>query len=313
MGNQDQLRQNLSPKHQVTAIAVVLASSIFVAIVPNFSKLAYESGASVPLVIAARFVVTILLLGLLMLAGRQSFRASKRVLRLCLIGGGAAAAMTFGILTAITLVDISLVILILYLHPIMIAWTGHVRGTYVLSRFRLCCCLLILAGLALALSVSFTKLNLLGVALAFIGAGGCAGLVVANGEAVGEGGTVKVNFYTAIAALVLVAAIGMSIGPQTFPGTGTGWVGLVGTGAAFCCGLALFFAAVPYIGLERATLIGVIEPVLAIFIAMALFGERLTAIQWLGVAIVVAGLLLLEVPAKQVNRVFRPFRSEPPA
>lgn len=235
------------------------------------------------------------------------------MLRLCLIGGVAAAAMTFGILTAITLIDISLVILILYLHPILIAWIGHVRGTYLLSRFRLCCCLLILAGLALALSVSFAKLDILGVALAFIGAGGCAGLVVANGEAVGEGGTLKVNFYTAIAALALVSAAAISLGPQTFPGTGIGWVGLAGTGAAFCLGLALFFAAVPYIGLERATLIGVIEPVLAIFIAMALFGERLTAVQWLGVVIVVAGLLLLEVPTKQVNRLLQLVRSEPPA
>jgi drug/metabolite transporter (DMT)-like permease len=313
LGGQEPLRQNLAAKHQAAAIGVVLASSIFVAIVPNFSKLAYESGASVPLVIAARFVVTILLLGLLMLARRHGFRTSRRVLRLCLIGGIAAAAMTFGILSAITLIDISLVILILYLHPILIAWVGHMRGTYVLNRFRLCCCLLILAGLALALSVSFAKLDALGVVLAFIGASGCAGLVIANGEAVGEGGTVKVNFYTAIAALVLVSAVGMSIGPQTFPGAGTGWVGLVGTGAAFCLGLALFFAAVPYIGLERATLIGVIEPVLAIFIAMALFDERLTAVQWLGVVIVVAGLLLLEVPAKQINRLFGRVRSEPPA
>jgi drug/metabolite transporter (DMT)-like permease len=313
LSDQEQLGQNLTAKHQAAAIAVVLASSIFVAVVPNFSKLAYESGASVPLVIAARFVVTILLLGLLMLARRHSFHASRRVLRLCLIGGIAAAAMTFGILTAITLIDISLVILILYLHPILIAWIGHVRGTYMLSRVRLCCCLLILAGLALALSVSFARLDVLGVALAFIGASGCAGLVVANGEAVSEGGTVKVNFYTGIAALVLVSIVGMAIGPQTFPGTGIGWIGLAGTGAAFCLGLALFFAAVPYIGLERATLIGVIEPVLAIFIAMALFGERLTAVQWLGVVTVVAGLLLLEVPAKQINRLFRLVRSEPSA
>jgi drug/metabolite transporter (DMT)-like permease len=46
---------------------------------------------------------------------------------------------------------------------------------------------------------------------------------------------------------------------------------------------------------------------------MALFGERLTAVQWLGVVTVVAGLLLLEVPAKQINRLFRLVRSEPSA
>jgi drug/metabolite transporter (DMT)-like permease len=63
-----------------------------------------------------------------------------------------------------------------------------------------------------------------------------------------------------------------------------------------CLGLALFFAAMPPIGMVRATMITVVEPVFTIFMAMALFGERLSAIQWLGVFVVVGGLLLLETP-----------------
>lgn len=303
MGRQEKPGLGGTATFQAAAIAMVLASSILIAVVPNFSKLAYESGASVPLVIAGRFFVTVLLLSLVLMSQRRSFLTSMRVLRLCLIGGIAAAAMSFGILTAITRIDISLVILILYLHPILIAWFGHVRGTYVLNRLRLSCCVLILVGLALALSVSFAGLDAMGVALAFIGACGAAGLVVANGEAVGEGGTVIVNFCTAIVALVPVCMVGMVIGPLNFPVTGTGWFGLLGTGAAFCLGLALFFAAVPLIGLVRATLIAVVEPVFAILLAVALFGERLAAVQWFGVAVVVAGLLLLEIPAKQTSRL----------
>jgi drug/metabolite transporter (DMT)-like permease len=282
---------------------MVLLSSVLIAVVPNFSKLAYQSGASVPAVIAGRFLVTTLLLSLLLVLQRRSLLTSMRVLRLCLIGGIATAAMSFGILTAITRIDISLVILIVYLHPVLVAWFGHVRGSYVLNRFRLSCCVLILIGLALALSVSLARLDAMGVALAFVGACGAAGLLVANGEAVGEGGTVIVNFYTAIAALVPACIVGIGIGPLNFPGTVTGWFAIFGTGAAFCLALALFFAAVPLIGLVRATLISVLEPLFAILLAMALFGERLAALQWLGVAVVVAGLLLLEVPTNHTNHL----------
>ena len=63
-----------------------------------------------------------------------------------------------------------------------------------------------------------------------------------------------------------------------------------------CLGLALFFAAIPPIGLVRATMITVAEPVFAILLAMVLFGERLSAVQWFGVVAVVVGLLLLETP-----------------
>jgi drug/metabolite transporter (DMT)-like permease len=290
---------------------MVLVSSFLVAVVPNFSKLAYQSGASVPLVIAGRFVVTVLLLGVMLVSQRRSIFTSMRVLRFCLVGGIATAFMSFGVLTAITRIDLSLVILIFYLHPILIAWFGHVRGTYALNRFRLFCCALILVGLSLALSVSLARLDAMGVALAFIGACGAAGLLVANGEAVGEGGTVIVNFYTAIVALVPACAIGIVIGPLSFPGTGTGWFGLLGTGAAMCLGLALFFAAIPPIGLVRATMITVAEPVFAILLAMVLFGERLSAVQWFGVVAVVVGLLLLETPVNATSRLLRVFRGDP--
>jgi drug/metabolite transporter (DMT)-like permease len=282
---------------------MVLLSSVFIAAVPNFSKLAYEAGASVPLVLIGRFLITVLLMAMMLFLGRQRLQASPRVLRLCFLGGVATAAMSLGILTAITLLDLSLVILILYLHPILIAWIGHVRGTYVIDRFRLTYCCLILVGLALALAVSFDRLDIAGVALAFLGACGAAGLVVANGDAVGEGGTLLVNLYTSMIALVLVALIGPIFAPLTLPGTSAGWLGILGTGTAFCLGLALFLAAIPRIGMVRASLIAVIEPVLAILLAMVLFGESLTILQWVGVAIVIAGLLLLETPIKSIKRL----------
>jgi drug/metabolite transporter (DMT)-like permease len=295
---------------QAGAIIMVLVSSFLVSIGPNFSKLAYQSGASMPLVVAGRFLVTVLLLGGLLLGQRRRILASPRVLRLCLLGGIANAFTSFGVLTAITRLDLSLVILIFYLHPVFIAWLGHVRGTYDLSRFRLFCCALILVGLALALSVSLARLDALGVALAVIGAVGAAGLIVANGDATREAGAVLVNFYSAIVALVPACAIAIAVGPLDLPGTGTGWLGLFGTGTAMCLGLALFFAAMPPIGMVRATMITVVEPVITILLAMALFGERLSAVQWFGVAVVVAGLLM---PAEASSRLLGALRGDRPA
>src|SRR4029079_6433944 len=107
---------------QAVAIAMVLLSSVLIAAVPNFSKLASQSGASVPFVLACRFLVTAVLLAVMLAVRRQCFLTSTRVLHLCLLGGIATAAMSLGILTAITLIDLSLAILILYLHPILIAW-----------------------------------------------------------------------------------------------------------------------------------------------------------------------------------------------
>jgi drug/metabolite transporter (DMT)-like permease len=290
---------------------MVLLSSLLVGVVPNFSKLAYRAGASVPLVIASRSVVTMLLMGTALVVHRRSLLVSFRVLRLCLIAALAMLFMSFGVLGAIGRIDLSLVILILYLHPILVAWIGHLRGTYVLNQFRLFCCALILAGLALALSLDLARLDASGVVFALVGAFGAAGMLVAMGEAVRDSNSLVVNLYTAIATFVPACAIGILTGRLDFPGTGLGWVGLLGTGTAMCLGMALFLAALPPIGLVRAAMISVVEPVLGILLAMLLFGERLSAVQWLGVAIVVAGLLLLETPIDAANRFRGAIRNDP--
>jgi hypothetical protein len=51
----------------------------------------------------------------------------------------------------------------------------------------------------------------------------------------------------------------------------------------------------------------------AILLAMALFGEHPSAVQWFGVAIVVAGLLLLETPVDLTKRLLGAFCSDRPA
>lgn len=73
------------------------------------------------------------------------------------------------------------------------------------------------------------------------------------------------------------------------------------------------FTSLPPIGLVRATMITVIEPVFGILLAMLLFAERLSAVQWFGITVVVAGLLLLETPTDATNRFFGAFRSDPRA
>ncbi len=282
---------------------MVLASTVLVAAVPNFAKLAYDSGASVLLVVLGRFLVGTLLLGSALFALRRDFATSNRVIRLCVLGGFSAGIMTFCLLSSIVALDISLAILIFYLHPVIIAWLGHVRGTYELTPSRLLYCLLVLIGLALALSVSFARLAPGGIGLALGAAFAAAFLVIANGDAVSEAGSILVNFHTSLTALIVIGFASLTTSALIVPGAAMGWLAIVGAGAAFSLGLVLFVAAIPAIGMVRASLIGVVEPLITILIAMAMFGERLAGLQWVGVAIVLSGLALLELPPKYLSQL----------
>ncbi len=65
-------------------------------------------------------------------------------------------------------------------------------------------------------------------------------------------------------------------------------------------GLVAFFAAFRFIGPVRATMLSNVEPLLGVLFAVAVLGERLGSLQWAGVALVVAALVLFEAsPSRQ--------------
>ena len=55
-----------------------------------------------------------------------------------------------------------------------------------------------------------------------------------------------------------------------------------------------YLSAVRLIGPSRATILTFMEPLGAILLAAALFGERLTGLQWAGVTLVLGGLFFME-------------------
>jgi hypothetical protein len=57
-----------------------------------------------------------------------------------------------------------------------------------------------------------------------------------------------------------------------------------------------FFAAFRFIGPVRATMLSNIEPLLGALFAVAVLGESLNSLQWTGVALAVAALVLLRRP-----------------
>jgi drug/metabolite transporter (DMT)-like permease len=85
---------------------------------------------------------------------------------------------------------------------------------------------------------------------------------------------------------------------MAFPVSLKGWIAILGTGVTFTFGYTLFFVGAAIIGATRAAMISILEPVLTILFAILLVQEWLTAIQWLGVALVVASLLVMEKPRK---------------
>ena len=73
-----------------------------------------------------------------------------------------------------------------------------------------------------------------------------------------------------------------------------GWIAIVGAGVTTTTGYILFFVAAQIIGITRAAIWTITEPIFAIFIAILLSGEWLAPLQWVGVALVIGSLFRFE-------------------
>ncbi len=114
-------------------------------------------------------------------------------------------------------------------------------------------------------------------------------------------GTIRANFYMTVWASIyfmLAAILGPATGllePMAFPQTIRGWAGIIGTGITFTLGYLFFFLGASIIGVPRAAMISIMEIVFIILFAILLVGEWLSAVQWLGVLIIIGSLIVMEL------------------
>ena len=284
-------------------ILLIAISSLVIAFVPSFAKLAYEGGATPSAVVAARYPVSFVVLIAIGLISGTRIWPVRSTLRHSFIAGAFALVVGFGFMGSVAYIDVSLAILIFYLHPVFIGIYGHVVGSHRFDRVKMAGALIAIFGLALALAVNLDRLDPIGLSLAFMGAVGATVMILVNSRTTVEIGVIRANLQMTVFAGILTALVVPVVGSFQLPQTGLGWFSLVGAAAGITVGFLLFFAAVPTLGATRATLISILEPVFSVIVALILIGETLTPVQWIGVALVVGGLFAIELPSGTAGRM----------
>jgi len=267
-----------------------------------FGKLAYAQGATVGTLLSVRFALAAVVFWGLVLAGRPA-RARLRALprrdvAAGLALGAAAYALQAGCyFAALSRVDASLLALLLYTFPVMVAVAAALLGRERLDARR---------GAALALASGGGALVVAGA-----GAGGIEPVGAALGIAaavvyttyilVGEGLAARVAPGVLSALVCTGAAVSLATGsallgelrPGALTVAGWGWIAglaLVSTVVA----ISLFFAGLPRVGPGAASILATVEPVVTVLLAFAAFGETLAPVQLAGGALVVAAVVVLE-------------------
>ncbi len=268
-----------------------------------FGKLAYGEGATVGTLLSVRFALAASLFWLLLLVG-GGLREVRALGRRDVVAGLALGACGYSLqaglyFLALTRIEASLLALVLYTFPAIVAVAAVVIGRERMDRRRVLALAMVLAGGALvAVGAGTGTLDGLGAALGFGAACVYSTYILVSDGIVGRISPGALSALVCTGAAVTLTTASTVLG-ELHPGelTAAGWGWLACLAAVSTVGaIILFFAGLRRVGPTTASILATVEPLVTVMLAFVVFGERLGALQLAGGALVVAAVLVLRLP-----------------
>jgi drug/metabolite transporter (DMT)-like permease len=277
-----------------------------------FGKLAYGEGATVGTLLSVRFALAAALFWALLLAGGAvhevralGTRDAGAGLALGACGYAIQAGCYF---SALERIDASLLSLLLYTFPAMVAAAAVALGRERVDGRRLAALALASGGLALVVAgAGAGALDPLGAAL-----GLSAAVVYTTYILVSDGIAARMRPQVLAALVCTGAAISLTAGSALLGELRPGELTLAGWGWLAClaavstvAAISLFFAGLRRAGPTTASILATVEPLVTVLLAFLVFGETLGAVQLAGGALVLSAVLVLHA---RRARSLRPIR-----
>ncbi|MDX1674478.1 MAG: DMT family transporter [Longimicrobiales bacterium] len=250
---------------------------------------------------------------------RDLFRIDRKGLLLVAGGGGLIVAVfEVAYQFAIAGIGVAGAATLLYLAPMMVAVLARPLLGEALTTARVALAFLVLVGVTLTVTGHtgegtglpgvFSQGWVVGVTGGVLSATAYASSTLLARWAVPRYGSIRTLFLELLGGtLVLGLLLPVLDRAPAPPGSLAGWTLVVGLGlgSVFAANLC-FFAAVKRIEAAPTAVAASIEPVVGALLALALFGQDLTALGWIGLLVVVAGVAISYAREKDGDDVVLP-------
>jgi drug/metabolite transporter (DMT)-like permease len=270
-----------------------LLSPVFLGTIPIFAKLAYAAGANVLTVVAFRtlFAAVVLWTAVLIFAPHFIRSSTPGILSSLLAGGvnGIGSLFYYASLSRIDasvgqLLNISYLIFV----TILLRLIGHSISRLTLLRT-------VLAVFAIYL-LTIGGLNLpdwLGAGMMLVAAFTYAFQLVLSQRIMFDVPAPTMTLY-AITAMAGVVTLAWLLFPTPLTAVpAAGWEAIFLMGLVTAVSRLTLFLGVKKLGSMQTALLGVLEVVVSIVLAILFLGETLTAVQWLGALVLLISILLV--------------------
>lgn len=280
-----------------------ILSPLFLGTIPIFAKIAYSTGAGVLTVVAFRTLFAASLVWVIMLLFRRHLiRSSAFAIAGSLVAGGINGLGSLLFYASLTRIDASLGQLINITYLVFVTLLLRLAGQRV-SRLTLFRIGLILCAIYLLTMGSLGEPDWLGVGMMLIAALTFAIQLVFSQRIMLDIPAPTMTLY-AISAMALVVTAAWLLFPSDLTlVTAVGWQAILLMGLATALSRFTLFLGVKSLGSMQTALLGVLEVLVTIVIAMTWLGEQFTAVQWLGALLILISILMIRYERNVPKRV----------
>ena len=263
---------------------------------PLCAKALYAEGVNTNTVLIYRFAFGVAILGLMMLASRQSFRLTRREGIVLTVLGALFAFSSITYFISFHYLSAGVAATLVFAYPVMVAIIMALFFRERLGWPSLLAIALTVGGIALLYQGDDGKpISLPGFVIVMVSALAYALYIVVVNRSRIVMSSVKLTFYAMLVCLLCIALFSLvDHQPLTLLQSPTEWIyaallGLVPTVVS----LVYMAKAIHLIGSTPTAIMGALEPVTAVVAGMLMFGEVLTLRLSFGIALILLAVMFV--------------------
>lgn len=257
----------------------------------------YKEGVNASSVLFYRFSLAAIILGILMLVQKTSFKVTKKELGVLACLGLVFGISSLSLFTSFNYLDAGIASSLLFVYPVMVAVIMAIFFKEKISFATVVSICLALGGIALLYkNETGVTLSTLGVVLVMISSLSYALYIIIVNKSTMLMSSVKLTFYVLLfcVSTIIIRSFfgeGNHIQLLTTPSM-WGWalmLALIPT----IVSLILMVIAVHHIGSTPTAIMGALEPLTAVMIGVLVFGEVLTTRVAIGILMILLGVIII--------------------
>ena len=273
-----------------------IVSGIAYGMNPLFGKPILQEGVNVYNLLFYRYAIAMAILAIMMVVRKNSFQINKKQFCHLSLVGFLFTICSITLFASYNYLPSGIATTILYVYPIMVALIMLIYKEYPSWQTWVS----IFAGVVGAMFLSFSGdtgiLNPIGLALIFVSALAYALLVVVlnRSSEVKKMSNVTISFYNFLFGSIILAVLTIATGNfQILPSTSC-WLNIVGLAflPTAVATIALSTSS-KIIGATKTSILGILEPLTAIFIGCVIFREPFTLRVAIGIALILFAILFM--------------------